>query len=170
MQLHQISSPAGSHRRKKIVGRGRGTGRGKRSGRGQTGQNSRSGKSMVAGLEGGQMNLLRRLPKVGFNSKWPTRYQIVNLDSLNTFKDGAVVNADSLKDANFIKSTRRPIKVLSDGTISKKLTVHAHRFSKSAEEKIVKAGGKVQLVALSVNSPERETRATKRSAKAAAAK
>src|SRR4051812_25587108 len=124
MQLHQIRSPQGSHKRKKIVGRGRGTGHGKRSGRGQTGQNSRAGRGVILGSEGGQMNLLRRLPKVGFNSKWPTEYQIVNLNDLNSLKDGVVVNLESLKDANLIKSTRRPVKILSDGAITKKLTVH----------------------------------------------
>ncbi len=169
MQLHQLRSPEGSRKRKKIVGRGRGTGHGKRSGRGQTGQNSRSGRGILLGLEGGQMNLLRRLPKVGFNSKWPDRFQIVSVESLNHFKDGDVVNPDSLKDANLIKSLNRPVKILSDGKITKKLTVHAHRFSKAAEEKIAKAGGKVELVALSNNSPVRDTRASLRKVKAAAA-
>jgi large subunit ribosomal protein L15 len=169
MQLHQVRSPEGSHRRKKIVGRGRGTGRGKRSGRGQTGQNSRAGRGVILGSEGGQMNLLRRLPKVGFNSKWPDQFQIVSLESLNNFKDGAVVNLESLKDANLIKTLRRPVKILSDGEITKKLTIHAHRFSKAAQEKIAKAGGKISLIALANQSAVRETRATKRAAAAAGA-
>lgn len=168
MQLHQVRSPLGSRRDKKIVGRGRGTGRGKRSGRGQTGQHSRSGRATMVGYEGGQMTLLRRLPKVGFNSKWPTEYQLVDVESLNQFKDGTDVTLDVLKQANLIKSTRRFVKILSDGTITKKLTIHAHRTSKVALEKIVKAGGKVQLIATSDSSPVRETRATIRSSKAAA--
>lgn len=146
MQLHQVRSPAGSRKKKVIVGRGRGTGHGKRSGRGQTGQHSRSGRAIVLGLEGGQMPLLRRLPKVGFNSKWPTQYQIINLKQLEAFKDGAVVNVDSLKEAGLIRSLRRPVKILGDGDVKKKLTVHAHRFSKEAQEKIVKAGGKAELI------------------------
>ncbi len=146
MQLHQIRKPVGSAKRKKIVGRGRGTGHGKRSGRGQTGQNSRAGRGVIVGSEGGQMNLLRRLPKVGFFSKWPTEYQIVNVNALNVFKDGDIVNVETLKDANLIKSSNRPVKILSLGDIKKKLTVHAHRFSKVAQDKITKAGGSTQLI------------------------
>ncbi len=146
MQVHQVRSPKGSRTRRKIVGRGRGTGHGKRSGRGQTGQGSRAGRGIVSSLEGGQMPLIRRLPKVGFNSKWPTEYQIVSVESLNCFKDGTEVNLDLLKSENLIKSIRRPVKILSDGDISKKLTVHAHRFSKAAQDKIVKAGGKAQVI------------------------
>lgn len=149
MQLHQVRKPLGSARKKKIVGRGRGTGRGKRSGRGQTGQNSRAGRGVILGSEGGQMNLLRRLPKVGFNSKWPTQYQIVNVESLNVFKDGEVIQVESLRDAQLIKSLRRPVKILSNGDIKKKLTVHAHRFSKEAQVKIEKAGGTVKLIGAS---------------------
>ena len=146
MQLHQVRAPQGSNKRKKIVGRGRGTGHGKRSGRGQTGQGSRAGRGTILGSEGGQMNLLRRLPKVGFFSKWPTEYQIVNVESLNCFKDGETVNPEALKDANLVKSSNRPVKILSNGDIKKKLTVHAHRFSKAAQDKIVKAGGSAQVI------------------------
>ena len=146
MQLHQISAPVGSSKRKKIVGRGRGTGHGKRSGRGQTGQGSRSGRGTMVAYEGGQMNLLRRLPKVGFNSKWPDEYQIVNVESLNKFDNGAVVNPQTLRAADLIRSLRKPVKILSDGAITKKLTVQAHRFSKAAAEKISKAGGKTELI------------------------
>ena len=94
MQLHQVRSPKGSRKPKIIVGRGRGSGHGKRSGKGQTGQNSRAGRGVMSAYEGGQMRLLRRLPKVGFNSKWPTEYQIVNLSSLNCFTDGTTVNPE----------------------------------------------------------------------------
>ncbi|MBI4309672.1 MAG: 50S ribosomal protein L15 [Candidatus Omnitrophica bacterium] len=146
MQLHQIPSPAGSHKRKKIVGRGRGTGHGKRSGRGQTGQNCRAGRGVILGSEGGQMTLLRRLPKVGFNSKWPDKAQIVNVRELDRFKDGDVVDPLTLKDANLIKSLRRPVKILSGGDIARKLTVHAHRFSRTAQEKIARAGGSIQVI------------------------
>lgn len=146
MQLHQIRSPFGSRKRKKIVGRGRGSGHGKRSGKGQKGQNARAGRAVMAAYEGGQMRLLRRLPKVGFNSRWPQEYQIVNVESLNRFKDGTTVNLESLKTQKLIKTLRRPVKILSDGSITKKLTVIAHRFSKTAQEAITKAGGKVQVI------------------------
>lgn len=146
MQLHQLRSPAGSRKKKVIVGRGRGSGHGKRSGKGQTGQNSRSGRAVMSAYEGGQMRLLRRLPKVGFNSKWPTDYQIVNIESLNLFTDGTTVNPEALKSKNLIKTLRRPIKILSEGGITKKLTVVAHRFSKTASDAIVKAGGKVEVI------------------------
>ena len=146
MQLHQVRSPLGSRKRKVIVGRGRGSGHGKRSGKGQTGQNSRAGRGVMSAYEGGQMRLLRRLPKVGFNSKWPTTYQIVNIESLNCFKDGTTVNPELLKNQKLIKTLHRPVKVLSEGAISKKLTVVAHRFSKTASEAIAKAGGKTQVI------------------------
>ena len=146
MQLHQVRSPAGSRKRKVIVGRGRGSGHGKRSGKGQTGQNSRAGRGVMSAYEGGQMRLLRRLPKVGFNSKWPTEYQIVNIESLNCFTDGTTVNPEALKTQKLIKTLRRPVKILSEGSISKKLTVVAHRFSKTASEAITKAGGKTQVI------------------------
>ena len=146
MFLHDLKAPKGSRKRRKIVGRGRGSGHGKRSGRGQTGQDSRAGRGILFSLEGGQMHLIRRLPKVGFNSKWPTVYQLVNVEALNNFKDGDVVTAETLKAKRLIKTTRRPIKILSTGTISRKLTVQAHGFSKTAQDKITKAGGKAEVV------------------------
>jgi large subunit ribosomal protein L15 len=148
MFLHELKAPKGSNKKKKIVGRGRGSGHGKRSGRGQTGQDSRAGRGILNSLEGGQMHLIRRLPKVGFNSKWPTRYQIINLEDLNRFKDGSVVDAAALKAEGLVKSIRRPVKILSNGDISKRLTVQAQGFSKTAGEKIAKAGGKAEVVAL----------------------
>jgi len=146
MQVHQLRSPEGSRKRKKIVGRGRGTGHGKRSGRGQTGQNSRSGHGVMLAYEGGQMSLLRRLPKVGFNSKWPAKYQIVNCESLNSFENGTTVTPELLKSRHLIRSLLQPIKVLSVGEVKKKLTVQAHRFSKIAADKITKAGGTTEIL------------------------
>ena len=148
MQVHQLRSPEGSRKRKKIVGRGRGTGHGKRSGRGQTGQNSRSGRGVMLAYEGGQMSLLRRLPKVGFNSKWPAKYQIVNCESLNRFENGTTVTPELLKSYHLIRSLLQPIKILSVGEVTKKLTVQAHRFSKVAADKIIKAGGKHEILGL----------------------
>src|ERR1041385_8528922 len=146
MFLHELKSPKGSRKKRKIVGRGKGSGHGKRAGRGQTGQRSRAGRGILNSLEGGQMHLIRRLPKVGFNSKWPTRYQIINLEDLNRFKDGSLVDVAALKAQGLVKSVRRPVKILSNGDISKRLTVQAQGFSKTAQEKITKAGGKTEVV------------------------
>jgi len=146
MQVHQLRSPEGSRKRKKIVGRGRGTGHGKRSGRGQTGQNCRSGRGVMLAYEGGQMSLLRRLPKVGFNSKWPAKYQVVNCESLNRFEDGTTITPELLKSHCLIRSLLQPIKILSVGEVTRKLTVQAHRFSKLAADKITKAGGITEIL------------------------
>lgn len=150
MFVHELKSPKGARKRRKIVGRGRGSGHGKTSGRGQTGQDSRAGRGILFSLEGGQMHLIRRLPKVGFNSRRPMVYQIVPLSELNAFKDGAVVNAQALKDQRLIKSVRRPVKILNNGDIKKRLTVQVQGFSKAAQEKIVKAGGKTEVVQLNL--------------------
>ena len=146
MQIQDLKAPRGSNKSRKIVGRGRGSGHGKTSGRGHKGQNARSGRGVILGSEGGQMNLVRRLPKVGFNSRWPNVYQIVHLESLNRFKDGTVVNPELLKSEGIIKSAHYPVKILSDGDLKKKLTIQANRFSKSAEEKIKSSGGKAELL------------------------
>lgn len=150
MFLHELKSPKGARKRKKIVGRGRGSGHGKTSGRGQTGQRSRAGRAILFSLEGGQMHLIRRLPKIGFNSRRPKDYQLVPLNELNKFKDGAVVNAQALKDQRLIKSVRRPVKILNAGDLSKRLTIQVQGFSKSAQEKITKAGGKAEVVVLNL--------------------
>jgi len=146
MQLHELRSPVGSRKRRKIVGRGPGSGHGKTSGRGQKGQRARSGRGPILGSEGGQMPLIKRLAKVGFRSKAPTIYQLVKLEQLTRFKEGTVVNADILKSHKIIKSISRPVKVLADGEIKKPLVVQANSFSKSAEEKITQAGGKAELI------------------------
>ena len=148
MFVHELKSPKGARKRRRIVGRGRGSGHGKTSGRGQTGQDSRAGRGILFSLEGGQMHLIRRLPKVGFNSRRPMVYQIVPLSELNAFKDGDVVNSEALKSKGLIKSIRRPVKILNTGDLSKRLTIQAQGFSKAAQEKITKAGGKAEVVAL----------------------
>jgi large subunit ribosomal protein L15 len=147
MQVHQLRRPEGSRTRKKIVGRGRGTGHGKRCGRGQTGQNCRSGRGIMIASEGGQMPLLRRLPKVGFNSKWPLRFQVVNCEALNCFEAGTTVTPELLKSHHLIRSLLRPIKILGTGEVTRKLTVQAHGFSKEALDKITKAGGTTEILA-----------------------
>ena len=155
MFLHEIKSPVGSRKRKKLLGRGRGSGHGKTSCKGFKGQNARSGRGILNSLEGGQMPLIKRLPKVGFNSKDPTLYQVVNVESLNRFEKGTVINAEKLKKQGLINSLNRPYKILGDGEVKKALVVQAQAVSKTAEEKIVKAGGKVEILTASV-APEVE--------------
>ena len=148
MYVHELKASKGANKKRKIVGRGRGSGHGKTSGRGQTGQDSRAGRGILFSLEGGQMYLIRRLPKVGFTSRRPKDYQTVPLNELNGFKDGDVVNAQTLKDKGIIRTVRRPVKILNAGDLSKRLTIQAQSFSKSAQEKITKAGGKAEVVEL----------------------
>ncbi len=147
MQLHELKSPKGSRKRKRIVGRGKGSGRGKTSGRGENGQKSRStGRTIVSSSEGGQMPLIRRLPKVGFRSHRPILNQVVRLEKLNQFEDGTVINMEFLKAQGLIKSLNKPFKILGDGEIKKSLVIQAKSISKTAEDKIVKAGGKIEAV------------------------
>lgn len=146
MYLHELKSPKGSRKRRKIVGRGMGSGHGKTSCRGQTGQMSRSGRAVILGSEGGQMSLIRRLPKVGFRRKNPLVYQVVKLSDLKELKAGMVIDGEFLKSQGLIKSFYKPYKILGDGEITQPLVVHASSFSKSAEEKIIKAGGKIEKV------------------------
>ena len=146
MLLHQLKSPAGSRVRKVRRGRGPASGAGKQSGRGDNGQRSRSGRGIIPGLEGGQMPIIRRLPKVGFNTINPIVYQVVQLDVLNVFDSGKVVDAESLKAAKIISNSRKPYKILSRGELKKALTVKAYAFSADAAEKILKAGGKAEVI------------------------
>jgi len=146
MQIHDLRAPRGSRKRRKIVGRGKGSGHGKTSGKGHKGQKARSGRGILNSLEGGQIPLIRRLPKIGFRSKRPTLYQVVKLEKLAQFKDGSIVDGNALKEKRIIKSLFRPYKVLGNGEIKKALTVKAYSFSKSAAEKIEKAGGRVETV------------------------
>lgn len=145
MFLHDLKSPIGSRKRRKIVGRGRGSGHGKTSGKGHKGQKSRAGRAVLLGLEGGQVPLIRRLPKFGFRSKAPVLNQIVNLESLNRFANGAVVTAESLKKEGLINSLNKPFKILGDGDLKKSVIIKEGSISKSAQDKIVKAGGKIEI-------------------------
>lgn len=146
MYLHELKSPKGSRKRRKIVGRGQGSGHGKTSCRGQTGQLSRSGRAVILGSEGGQMPLIRRLPKVGFRRKNPLVYQIVKLASLKKIKDGVTIDAEVLKSHNLIKSIYKPYKILGDGEISKPIKIQAYSFSASAIDKIAKVGGQSEVI------------------------
>jgi large subunit ribosomal protein L15 len=130
-------------KRKKRRGRGNGSGHGKTSCRGHKGQKARSGGGVRLGFEGGQMPLVRRIPKRGFNYPFKHRYQIVNIHQLNEFDKDLIVTPDKLKEAKIIKEINKRVKILGEGELSKPLTVKAHTFSKKAKEKINKAGGKV---------------------------
>ena len=155
MQLQDLKSPKGSRKRKKIVGRGRGSGRGKTSGRGENGQKSRStGRATVGSSEGGQMPLIRRLPKVGFRSHRPILNQVVSLEKLNTYKEGTVVNAEFLKSEGLIKSLNKPFKILGDGEIKKALVFQVKSISGTAKEKVLKAGGKIEEVVKKTSKEE----------------
>jgi len=146
MHLHEIKAPKGARKRKKIVGRGPGSGHGQTSCRGENGQKARSTGSFSYGAcEGGQMRLIRRLPKMGFRSHRPVLNQVVNLDQLSSLESGAVVNAALLKSKGLIQSLNKPFKILADGSIKQPLIIEEGAISKAAQEKIVKAGGKINI-------------------------
>jgi len=144
MNLNELS-PSVSRKKKFRVGRGHASGNGKTCGKGHKGQNARSGGGVRPGFEGGQMPLYRRLPKRGFTNIFAKDYVEVNVSELNKF-DGVEVTAEALKEAGIISKIKDGIVILGRGEIEKGLTVKAKRFSKSAEEKIKKAGGKIELV------------------------
>jgi large subunit ribosomal protein L15 len=144
MDLSRLKPRPGSRRPRKRVGRGPGSGLGKTAGRGEKGQKSRSGYSRKIGFEGGQMPLHRRLPKRGFTNIFKEEFAIVNLADLDRFDAGSTVNEESLRREGLVKGRQRKIKVLGNGEVSKKLTVQADKFSKSARQKIEAAGGACQ--------------------------
>lgn len=147
MKLHELKPAEGSRKTRNRVGRGTSSGNGKTSGRGQKGQNSRSGGGVRSGFEGGQMPLYRRLPKRGFNNVFAKQYAEVNVEQLNRFEDGATVDPVALIEAGILKNVRDGIRILGNGTLeTKNLTVIANGFTKSAEEKITAAGGKVEVI------------------------
>ena len=146
MRIHELKKPEGSTKAPKRIGRGQGTGQGTTAGRGMNGQNSRSGGGVRLGFEGGQMPLYRRLPKRGFNNKWAKEYAEVNIKDLNKFEDGATVDVEALLEKGIIKKALDGVKVLGNGELEKKLTVKAKKFSKSAADKIEKAGGKAEVI------------------------
>ena len=146
MKLHELRAVPGSTKHPKRRGRGTATGQGKTGGRGMNGQKSRSGGGVRLGFEGGQMPLYRRLPKRGFTNIWGTTYTIVNVDDLNKFEAGTVVDEALLKEAGIVKLVKDGIKVLGEGTVNVALTVKADKFSKTAVEKIEAAGGKAEVI------------------------
>ena len=148
MKLHELKPAKGAVRAKRRIGRGTATGQGKTAGRGQDGQWSRSGGGVRPGFEGGQMPLYRRLPKRGFNNfEFEARYTILNIDKLNAFDDGTEVTPELLKETGMIRKIEKDgVKILGNGSIEKKLTIKANKFTKSAAEKIEAAGGKAEVI------------------------
>ena len=147
MRLHDLKPRPGAKHRRKRLGQGESSGRGKTAGRGGKGQTARSGSSIRIGFEGGQMPLIRRIPKRGFNNvRFGTRYIPVNLAALNVFDDGSHVNEAALRKIGLINGRGDGVKVLGTGDLTKKLTVSAHAFSASAKTKIEGKGGKCEVV------------------------
>ena len=146
MKLHELSPAEGSKKEAKRIGRGHGSGWGKTAGKGHKGQKARAGKSMRVGFEGGQMPLQRRIPKRGFNNIFRDYVIAVNVGTLNQFEDGAVVDIAALTEKGIVKNSFDGVKILSNGTLTKKLTVKANLFSKGAVAKIEAAGGKTEVI------------------------
>ena len=146
MKLHELSPAEGSKKSVKRIGRGHGSGWGKTAGKGHKGQKARSGKGMRIGFEGGQMPLQRRIPKRGFNNIFAKKVIAINVGTLNKFEDGAVVDIAALTEKGIVKNSFDSVKILSNGTITKKLTVKASAFSEGAKAKIEAAGGKIEVV------------------------
>ena len=156
MDLSNLRPPKGRTRPKKRVGRGPGSGTGKTAGRGHKGQKSRSGYSRKRGFEGGQMPLQRRVPKRGFHNPFRVDYAVINLDTLaDRFETGTEVTPDALRARGLIGSGKRRVKVLARGEVTKALTVHAHRFSGKAAEKIAASGGQAVVLEVKGASSER---------------
>ena len=149
VSLSTLGPARGSRKRKVRVGRGMGSKLGKTAGSGNKGQKSRRGYSRRRGFEGGQMPLHRRIPKRGFHNPFGVKYAVINLEELNVFPEGETVTPELLRAHGFIRSATDPIKVLGDGELKNKLTIHAQAFSASARQKIAKAGGAFEVVALS---------------------
>jgi len=154
MRLHDLKPRPGAKHRRKRLGQGESSGHGKTSGRGGKGQTARSGSSIRIGFEGGQMPLIRRIPKRGFNNaRHTTAYVPVNLESLNQFDNGARVDIESMRKAGLANGPVKLIKILGDGELTKKLTVSAHKFSASAKQKIEAAGGTAEVIAVKAAAP-----------------
>jgi large subunit ribosomal protein L15 len=163
MNLSNIRAPKKATEKRKRVGRGMGSGMGKTSTRGHKGQRSRTGSRMIRGFEGGQMPLHRRMPKRGFTNIFRKEFNIVSLARLVEMGDAFhadPITPEVLRKAGVIK-TKHPVKILGDGELTVAITVHAHKFSKSAQDKITKAGGKVEVLAISEKASEKAVKAEK---------
>ncbi len=146
MKLYELSPVPGSTKEAKRKGRGHGSGNGTQAGRGHKGQKSRSGGGVRPGFEGGQMPLMRRIPKRGFTNIFAKKYAEINVDALNAFNDGDVVSVTELMEKGIVGKAYDGLVVLGNGEVTKKVTVKAARFSKAAEEKINAAGGKAEVI------------------------
>jgi len=146
MKLHELQPSAGSRKGRKRLGRGHGSGWGKTSGKGHKGQNARSGGGTRLGFEGGQTPLFQRLPKRGFTNINRKEYAVVNLETLNRFEEGTEVTPELLIETGVVSKAKSGIKILGNGSLDKKLTVKAHKFSASAKDAIENAGGQTEVV------------------------
>lgn len=159
MLSHEITSVVGKHKARKRVGRGRGSGTGKTSGRGTKGSLSRAGAMRHSLYQGGQIPLFRHLPKRGFNNKnFTARFDVVNVSELERFEDGTQVGVEQLLHAGLIPGAASKVKILGDGELTKRLQVAAHKFSKSAEQKIADCGGTVTKIDTEVKPIKRKSR------------
>ena len=156
MRLHNLKPRPGSKHRRKRLGQGESSGRGKTAGRGGKGQTARSGSSIRIGFEGGQMPLIRRIPKRGFNNtRFATKYVAVNLSDLNQFDDGATVDEAALRSIGLANGTSDGVKILGTGELTKKLKISASAFSASAKAKIEAKGGTVEVVGRKAAAPDK---------------
>lgn len=146
MKLNEIRLPVGANYKTKRRGRGSGSGHGKTSCRGRKGAKKRSGRMTRPGFEGGQMALIRRIPKRGFNSKFGVQYQVVNVGSLNKFTNNSAIGPKELKEAGLISTSSGPVKVLGDGKLDKALMIKAHAVSGSAKKALESAGSKIEII------------------------
>ena len=146
MNLHDLTNVPGSTKERKRIGRGHGSGQGKTAGKGHKGQKARAGRGFRPGFEGGQMPLQRRIPKRGFNNIFAKTILSVNVGTLNAFEDGAVVDTQALYEAGILKKPCDGVKILSNGNLTKNLTVKANAFSEAAKQKIEAAGGKAEVI------------------------
>ena len=146
MKLHELEYNPGARKSRKRLGRGQGSGQGKTAGKGHKGQNARSGGGVAIGFEGGQTPIYKRIPKRGFTNFTRKEYALVNLRTLEVFEEGTEVTPELLKEKGIVKKELNGIKVLGDGTLTKKLSVKCHKVSKSAQAAIEKAGGSVEVL------------------------
>jgi len=146
MNLHELRPARGAKKRRKRIGRGPGSGHGKTATKGHKGLLARSGGGKRPGFEGGQMPLIRRLPKFGFSNPFRTQYAIVNLKSLEHWTGGETITPQAMVEAGLVKRSKLPIKILGSGELKRPFVVQAHKFSKSAEAKIQAAGGRVEVI------------------------
>ena len=146
MKLSDLAPNKGEKKKGRRIGRGPGSGRGKTAGKGHKGLLARSGRANQIGFEGGQVPLVRRLPKRGFTNKFRVEYAIVNLKSLSKLQDGVTINPDLLKECGLVKGRGIPIKILGDGELSRPLVIEAHKFSKTALQKIEQGGGQAKVI------------------------